>query len=235
MQLTYPYSFMAIWMHEKCPAAKLNDARGTGLEFNVIFRLRRDVRALVEGEVYAPHLMMQGFATKTIEPQEELLVNYGEEWWKEAPVIASGKTEDEDKDEECEESEEDLVPREVEEQKASRGEPIRPENYVHCTEESLERAIKKMKKLGKLKRSAAKDHIAHLKQCMKYDALIAKWKDGNGQEQETDSDGTDSDDSDSESRQEEPSPPRKHSVSKRKKKASSQKKKTRKVMSDEDE
>ena len=230
MQLTYPYSFMAIWMHEKCPAAKLNDARGTGLDYNVIFRMRRDVRSLVEGEVYAPHLLMQAFAIKTIEPQEELLVNYGEEWWKEAPVIASGKSkEEEEEDEECEESEEDAHG-EREEQKASRGDkPIRPEKYIHCTQITLDKAIKTMAKLGHEKRRKAKEHIAFLESCMKYDSLLKRWNQENGHEQDSEyTQGTESDKSDSES-------PQREKKKQRNKKSSSQRKKTRKAVSEEDD
>ena len=80
--LTKPYNHMCLVIDNRCPAGKINDARGTKFTNNIVFRQSQEVRALFYSNAPMPQTFIQAYTIADIEPEDELFMDYGEQWWK---------------------------------------------------------------------------------------------------------------------------------------------------------
>ena len=75
------YHKSVVVIDPRCPARYVNDARGTKLQNNIVFELVPDVRKTCLDHNKGAHLILQAQALKDIEKNEQLLADYGDDWW----------------------------------------------------------------------------------------------------------------------------------------------------------
>lgn len=87
--LRAPYEGIVLVIDERCPARFVNDAKGVAdADYNIEFEQHPDPRELYHSKDKGMQLFLQAKATRRIEAEEQLFVDYGAGFWKSKKLIA---------------------------------------------------------------------------------------------------------------------------------------------------